>query len=189
MLEYLKEHTEKIHKEVESYSLAIHVLDHSISNDTFEEFLKRNYLAYRFIEDNLMLARHVLSEEVSSFVTSKKSDQLLKDLGGLTPASPEIIKNQLNISTEADAIGALYVIEGSLLGSCLINKHIMHCKSLQTRGKQYFFNDNTPATVENWKSFKKTINQYSFTEKDKYRSLIAARKTFLIFKNYYTVEF
>jgi len=189
MLDILKQKTTHIHYEIEALSLARYIIDHSITESKFNEFLVRNYLAYRFIEQKLESTRDVLHKDVASFITSDKSSHLLMDLNGLTPSyCPTHNKADLSILSHADAIGALYVIEGSMLGSCVINKHLGRCTKLIKKQEQHFFNDNTHATVGRWKSFSKAISRFSFAEKDQYNAVIAAKKAFLVFKHYYTIE-
>ena len=187
MLDILKKETKLLHTEVESISLASQILDHSITDGVFDEFLVRNYQSYHYIEHKLIKARHLVNQDLNSFITSDKSDSLLRDLNVIKPTQKVDQKTDLSICFAAEAVGALYVIEGSMLGASLINQHIARCPDLKKRDHHYFFSCNTQATVKRWKSFSKTIKQISFTDNEIDKAIVAAKNSFLAFKHYYTI--
>lgn len=187
MLEFLKENTHSIHNEVERLSLAQYIIDHTINVETFNEFLLRNFQAYNCIEQQLVASKHLVDKVLRPLISTDKSDCLYKSL--IVPSTAKVLnKNRsLSLSTRAECVGALYVIEGSMLGSNLINKHIKKCPNLNNEDQEFFYFSKNQTSVKRWQRFSSTVNQLVFNEAETKEALSSANKTFNIFKEFYTI--
>lgn len=187
MLNYLKEQTKQAHKNVEQIGLGKQILDHSISYDNYVHFLNQNYWSYKTIEDALLLNKYVLDEELQTFVSNIKSDALAEDLNRLTQDISYLPNKPLalSISSQSDAIGALYVIEGSMLGSMLLHKNLAQCPNLISVKKHSFYGQNPKEVLHRWREFSTLINKQKHDHKILEQACIAAQKSFEIFGHYY----
>lgn len=185
MIKFLKEGTTSIHSEVEQTNLAKHIMDHSITPEVFKRLLIQNYYAYYTIEKQLQQNTEKVSSNLKAFIDTKKSRKLLKDLNNLDNTFKAISLENLNfkIESELDAIGALYVIEGSMLGGLLISKHLDHCSNLSNIKTQQFFKSDPKNSMMRWKNFTTTVNEMTFTEDQKQSALQTAKKTFQVFNS------
>lgn len=96
------------------------------------------------------------------------------DIGGLppTPALP--------LADEAEGLGCLYVIEGSMLGGEFINRAIQQRLGVtETTGGRFFggFGENTDAA---WSKFVEALDRHPVAAVG-HRAAIGARKTFDLF--------
>jgi len=183
MLNYLKKETENVHREVEKHNLAQHIMDHSITTECYERLLIQNYYYYRTIEQELWRNKNITSDLLKPFFDLEKSEKLLKDIKAFN-TSFDISKNPVIdflITSEIEAIGALYVIEGSMLGGLLISKHISKCIHLKNIKQHHFFSTNPKHSMHRWETFAETINQLSFTNEEKEKAVVSAKKSFLVF--------
>ncbi len=186
MLNYLKQGTETLHREVEKSNLAKYILDHSITLELYKKLLIQNYHSYLTIEEQLGQNIAVVNDNLQSFIDTEKSDKLWRDIKGISSFAQELnpIETNFFITSEAEAIGALYVIEGSMLGGLLISKHLQQCESLQLIKTHHFFKSNPKNSMKRWKNFSETVNNIKFSDGDREKAIVSAQKSFLIFKNF-----
>lgn len=85
------------------------------------------------------------------------------------------------VNTVADALGVLYVLEGSALGGQFITKMISRQLRMEDTNEGFsFFNPYGEQTMQRWQAFK-TILAHPFTEEEKDAIVLSANKTFLTF--------
>lgn len=183
MLEFLKTHTQEIHKAVEASNPSKFILDHSITIQQYKELLLYNYSAYKIIEQELYEKKDLVAPELRFFISTNKSERLLKDIKGIDPLlSLDLDPNRtFSVSSRLEIIGALYVIEGSMLGGLIINKHLRACKALVTIKRHHFFSDDAKAITSRWKAFINVVNAQNFSTKEKELALLSAKKVFTLF--------
>lgn len=189
LLNFLKQGTEDIHKITEDKNLAKYILDHSISIEDYNTLLTINYNAYTTIEQALVQKKSKFDEILHPFIDTGKSERLLHDIKKMdSNKHNNLISNpnssKYTIHSQFEAIGALYVIEGSMLGGLLINKHLSKCTQLKEVNAFSFFSHDPKATLNRWKTFCSTINQMNFDHTEKETALVSAKKTFSIFNEY-----
>lgn len=91
------------------------------------------------------------------------------------PAIPEIYK-------DSQAVGALYVIEGSTLGGQVICRMVSQRLGISPEKGFKFFSGYGDTTAEMWGDFKKYVNSRNWTEKEEDEVIDAANQTFDSFK-------
>jgi len=182
MLDFLKEGTLQIHKNVERHNLAKHILSHTITPEIYEQLLLQNYITYYSIEEELLKNTKKIRPTLKTFISTEKSDFLRNDLEkiGIFKKMNLRIK-ELNITSEAAVIGALYVIEGSMMGTAIIGKHISNCDAIKEICQHIFYKQNPKQLAKRWKSFKDCIQQIDFNDQERDESLQSAKQTFLLF--------
>ncbi|MGB4400332.1 MAG: biliverdin-producing heme oxygenase [Daejeonella sp.] len=174
MIQRLKEATRELHEQVETQNLAMQIMDHSIDLETYKLLLLQNYIAYQATENAI---KQFLPE-----YNGKKHKQLQQDLEelGVTIESPSPV-DPFECHSQAEALGAAYVVEGSALGGMLISKNLEKCRGLDSIEQHHFFNGNKDS-LEDWNSYKIALEQYKFSEATENEALEKAKETFRFFQ-------
>ncbi len=179
ILGHLKNKTATHHQIAEKKNLAKHIIDHTITTDQYKELLKKNYRVYSAVETYLDTNKNLLCSNLQSFISLEKSKALKKDLDtfsiDLTPISDAGIGLPANVGS---LTGALYVMEGSMLGGLLIAKHLKKCRNLSSNLTHHFFEGNPEYHTRRWKSLCKILENRSYTQEEINTATHAAIKVF-----------
>ncbi|MDT0649756.1 biliverdin-producing heme oxygenase, partial [Autumnicola edwardsiae] len=110
MLTDLREATTELHRQIEEENTAGRIMDHSISMEEYKNLLFQNYVAYAISEKEI-------SAQLSGYKGTKHKE-LEKDLEQLSvPVKiPSFPGDNFSCNSEAEALGAAYVVEGSAMG-------------------------------------------------------------------------
>ena len=179
MLSKLREATKVQHENLESENLANKIMDHSITLEEYKLLLFQNYIAYKASEDQI---QKFLPEQVSD-----KATTLRKDLKNLEVSNLDY-ELEFNCNSEAEAIGAAYVIEGSAMGGMLIGKEVSNCPNLSDVPEQNFFNGKRD-NIKSWNNFLKFVRSRDFTDTEEQIAAKKAQETFDLFGRAFKVEF
>jgi len=172
----IKEATKNGHQELEKN--VIFKLKAIENNLDYADVLKYFYAYFNAAEGNIESA--LPASLASYYATRRNASHVAKDiieLGGSLENLPEVVLP--TISTKNQAIGALYVLEGSIMGG----PHIV--KMLQHRGINSgfnFFNGYGDQSMEKWAEFTAIINA-EVAENDEQEAIDAALATFEAFTN------
>ncbi len=192
MLQELRAATKPIHDKAETLSLASKIIDHTITKDEYKQLLLQHFKIYSAVETFVIKNKALLPNPICTYAGKLKSSKLKQDLkenyGICEFDLPQITPIQLP-ATLPSILGALYVIEGSMLGGLLIKKNLQECVQLNFITEHYFFNDHTKDVISKWKSFCAYIESTSFDKEEITMATYAAEETFTIFiKNYITSQ-
>lgn len=116
----------------------------------------------------------------------RKSESILNDLKTLNIVVPDNIagnKELPHIVNTFQALGALYVLEGSTLGGKTIAKMIGSKPGISSNSLTFFesYGDNT---MNMWNTFKSALNGLDLTELQRNEVLASAKDTFIKFENW-----
>jgi heme oxygenase len=182
LTELLKEHTKQPHQELESIIISkIKQLD---SRATYAHFLRVFYGYIAAIEQKL---NSILSDELlADHNKRRKASLLLKDISELGHSAENVTltSNIPQIHSAAQALGAMYVLEGSTLGGKYISKMIAGRLALDPETALSFFNGYKEQTEAMWAQFKDTLNSYPLKEASEAEVIEAANQTFMKFKDW-----
>jgi len=151
----LKNTTMSSHHEIEKNPMLKKILSKSLSREDYSDILNR-FLG--FIEPFEAKVRQILKSDMNSHLL--KTQWLKKDLKSLNSEMDIKLNSFSNsISTVADALGALYVLEGSMLGGQMILRHLKKFDFITEENSNYYsgYKENT---AENWKSFLNTLEKF-----------------------------
>ena len=174
MISKLREETQQLHKEIEKDNLAGSIMDHSISSHDYKTLLLQNYISYKVVEN-------AIQPHLNDFGKTK-SEQLAKDLNALEVDATIVKKyeNAITCTNKVEALGAAYVVEGSVLGGMMIAKELKNCQELSHIATHHFFNGDRN-NVSGWKNFLKQLNAAEFSEEEKVQASNKAKETFKFF--------
>lgn len=182
MIESLRENTEKLHQELER--ILIPVIKHTTTQGQYMHLLKLFYGYYYPLEQHI--AAHISNELPGGFEQRRKSSALLQDMAavsGETPTNIPTCTDIPEITDAAQALGAMYVLEGSTLGGQVICSILQRNMNSATLPLSFFagYGDNTRTM---WDSFVHYLDGYRGSEPQRLRLLQAASDTFLRFKKW-----
>ena len=179
----LKHRTEKNHRELEE--LLLPILSAVKTLDDYKALLKAFYGYFKPLE--AAISRHVTERVLPDIEQRRKADYLLKDLSTLQnpqttlPLAADIPA----ITTVYEAMGALYVLEGSTLGGKGITRMLLKNTQVGLQAHQVrFFNSYGEAVGKMWNAFVQVLNGLTSNGNDIEAMVNKADETFLLFKNW-----
>lgn len=181
--EKLKTHTKQPHQELET--LIIQKIKQFDTEVSYVDFLKTFYGYIAAIEQKLS---PVVENKgiIEDYPERRKARYLLEDITALAPAShfPSLASDIPEIQSADQALGVMYVLEGSTLGG----KHISHMISARLKFESdkglSYFNGYKENTYIMWDRFKDTLNTHTDNESAEIAVIEAANQTFIKFKNW-----
>jgi heme oxygenase len=183
----LKHRTEENHMALEAMLLPhLHALH---STDDYSNLLAAFYGYFKPVETAIL--QHLNHEILPDMEQRRKADFILNDLSSLKSHIMHLplATNLPQISNTYQALGALYVLEGSTLGGRGITKMLLKNNSLQLQASQLqFFNGYGSATGTMWTAFVKVLNNLILNKAENETLIAAANDTFLYFKNWLQIR-
>ncbi len=148
---------------------------------TLEDYASILQLFYGFfapLEEKLH--QHITTDILPDIKERRSAGRILHDLKAIH--SSDILQKTNNLPTInnfVQALGALYVLEGSTLGGMIIAKMLKSKNGLHITNEQLtFFNGYGEKTMAMWNSFKQTLNDTITTEAEIQEVVTTANQTF-----------
>ena len=167
---YLKEQTKQQHDDTEAKLQSQKIFDKSYTLDDYKTLLIHNYKLINRYE-------HQIQEQLKNYSELKldlrsKINSLKTDLNNLN-ISTENEEPTQNLENEAEAFGALYVMEGSTLGGNVIGKQLKRNPEFEGVEFNYFgvYGENTGPY---WQEFKSIIDEK--ISEENYESCVTGAK-------------
>lgn len=177
--EHLKKHSRPDHDSIEN---SIDLLKLANNLGDYTNLIKAFYGYYFSVENSL---KHFESNFLAIGINLNERSKLpllKKDLESLGVKPEEILKLPKctllpEINTFAQAMGVLYVLEGSTLGGQIISRQLAKSQILLNgQERASFFISYGPSTGLMWSNFKKSLD--TMPEESTDDVLMAAKKTF-----------
>ena len=154
--EFLKSNTGSYHDEVELGLGSGRIFSKNYSTEDYSKLIYCNYLFIKAFEEDVF---NRVSPEISEAVnlqSRRKMPSLEKEIQQLK-INEEERKSEISIENPWEALGILYVMEGSTLGGNVIAKQFSKTPGF-TDFKFYYFGVYGEETGSKWKIFKETID-------------------------------
>jgi heme oxygenase len=152
---YLKEKTKHHHDETEENLQSQKIFDKSYTIEDYKKLLTHNYKLISRYEPQI--SEKLKNHSALNLHLRKKIDALKTDLQNLN-ISTETDQLTQNLDNEAEAFGALYVMEGSTLGGNVIAKQLKKNPNFEDVEFNYFgmYAENTGVF---WNEFKAVLDR------------------------------
>lgn len=170
--EFLKENTKQLHDDTEAKFDSQRIFDRTYSLDDYKKILRLNYLFHNDFEDKAIRALSPETSEKLNAESRRKLPAFEKDLQHLNLDKAEI-NESISVNSEAEALGILYVMEGSTLGGNVIAKQLSRNPAFENTEFNYY-GVYGEKTGENWKNFKETLDS-RFSE-EQYEEVLKGTK-------------
>ncbi|WP_140938326.1 biliverdin-producing heme oxygenase [Sphingobacterium lumbrici] len=168
----IKDGTSAAHQKLEG--TVVRQLKSIRSNTDYAEVLKKFYAYFNAVEK--IIAPYITSEVLPDHAKRRNSNYIKQDieeLGGSVGNLPEA--NVPQISSPLEALSALYVLEGSIMGGTYIVQ--MLSKYGITAGTSFFSGYGTD-TEKMWRAFTTVLNAYGEDPTSHARAIEVANETF-----------
>ena len=174
---YLKEKTATYHTEIESKLESNKLFDGTFSDENYYKMLQVNHQFLKVYENPIKDFLTAKDLTILAQTNFDKTTLIEKDLEELN-LNKLTFPTQVNLSNRAEAFGALYVIEGSMLGGNVIAKTLKKYPNLASENFNYFghYGENLG---KSWKSFLAYINDEFTTEEELNQVFEGAKKAYV----------
>lgn len=179
ILAKLKEATRPQHDSLEG---SVDIMNRTLTLDGYKNLLRKFYSFHAAIERSL--AETDWKSVNFDFDSRRKTEMLERDLAFL-----EIDKNTIELWNDLpavgeipQAVGCLYVLEGSTLGGQVISRHLRQNFDLTPANGAAFFNSYGERVGMMWKEFAAFANDYAQNADADEKIVNAAQQTFSSFE-------
>lgn len=170
--EYLKQNTADYHDAAEKLFNSEKIFNKTFTLEDYKKIIHTNYLMLLHSEDKIFNSLSDKYADKLQLAERKKLPLIEKDLECLSlenqPAS-----HHLEFDNEHEALGAMYVIEGSTLGGNVIAKQLSKTEGFDAVTFNFFgcYQENTGPM---WKSFKEVLD--TEVAEEKYGEVLSGAK-------------
>ena len=179
LLTELKSSTRSEHDSIER---SLNLLDPEMSLEKYQDILKRFFGFYASVEPELGRYPAVMGED------HLKTPVLKRDLLYFR-VDPDSVKKlpteSFTVKNIEEAIGMLYVLEGSSLGAQVLSRHFERELKVSPGKGLDFFSGHGAETMPRWLRFKEKLETLG-SELDHSRIIVSAKKTFNLLENWLT---
>ncbi len=171
----IKEATKSAHQQLEV--IVVKKLKSIRSNADYADLLKHFYAYFSKVEQAI---RPFITENVlPDYKERRNSTYIKKDIEALGSTTDELPAAQApDIHNTIGALGALYVMEGSIMGGRIIVQMLE--KGGITEGVS-FFSGYGESTGTMWQRFTEVLNKHAVTNEDEEEAIAVANATFTKF--------
>ena len=174
--EKIKEETKSAHLSLEK--LVVQQLKSIKNNEDYGNFLKKFYTYFSQVEK--VISPYITSQLLPDYADRRNSSYLENDIKALGFDVDETMTVPVpKIDNEVAALGALYVMEGSIMGGRII---IQMLEKLGVTEGVSFFSGYGAETGQKWGVFTKVMNDTAKTEQDEEQAVNTANETFQLFE-------
>jgi len=180
--EYLKQNTAEYHDAAEKLFNSEKIFNKTFTLEDYRKIIHTNYLMLLHSENKIFSSLSDKFNEKLQLNKRKKLPLIEKDLSGLALDNQKPSFN-LEFENEHEALGAMYVIEGSTLGGNVIAKQLSKTEGFDQVTFNFFgcYQENTGSM---WKNFKEILD--SEVKEENYNEVLSGAKklyTFLLSVN------
>lgn len=180
----LRQETAESHQKLEDNPLSKAILTPSVSIEDYQSYLAALFGVTIACEDQIFPA---ISHVIPDLADRYKSRLIINDLlaTGLTEAEIDALPvHRFEFSSIAEALGIMYVLEGSTLGGKILYRHIHEVLGLiPENGASYFWGYGAQ-TGNLWKSFISALTQFVDLHEERDQVIASAKNTFTIIDNW-----
>ncbi|MDP9960287.1 biliverdin-producing heme oxygenase [Chryseobacterium lathyri] len=177
--EYLKQNTAEYHDAAEKLFNSEKIFNKTFTLEDYKKIINTNYLMLLHSEDKIFRSLSGKYSEKLQLNSRRKLSLIEKDLESLSLENQDA-SHSLEFNSEHEALGAMYVIEGSTLGGNVIAKQLSKTEGFDHVTFNFFgcYQENTGSM---WKSFKEVLD--TEVTKENYNEVLSGAKklyTFLL---------
>jgi heme oxygenase (biliverdin-IX-beta and delta-forming) len=176
--EYLKQNTAEYHDAAEKLFNSEKIFNKTFTLEDYKKIIHTNYLMLLHSEDKIFDRLSEMAEKLQ-LDQRKKLPLIEKDIKSLSLKNKEA-GHIIEFNNEHEALGAMYVIEGSTLGGNVIAKQLSKTEGFDQVTFNFFgcYQENTGSM---WKNFKEVLD--TEVKEENYNEVLSGAKklyTFLL---------
>lgn len=177
--EYLKQNTAEYHNAAEKLFNSEKIFNKTFTLEDYKKIIHTNYLMLLHSEDKIFNSLHDKFGDKLQLEQRVKLPLIEKDLESLALENQKT-SQRLEVNNEHEALGMMYVIEGSTLGGNVIAKQLSKTEGFDEVTFNFFgcYQENTGPM---WKNFKEVLD--TEVSEENYNEVLSGAKklyTFLL---------
>jgi heme oxygenase len=174
--ENIREATKPAHLNLEK--IVVQQLKQIKTTEDYSAFLTKFYNYFSQVEE--AIKPYITDQLLPDHAERRNSSYIKRDIEALGASVGEVpVAEVPAISNAVSALGALYVMEGSIMGGRII---IQMLEKLGVTEGISFFSGYGQETGQKWGIFTKVINEAAATELEEEQAIDTANKTFQLFE-------
>ncbi len=180
----LRQETAESHQKLEDNPLSKAIFNPSVSVKDYQSYLAALFGVTIACEDQVFPA---ISHVINDLNERYKSRLIIGDLlaTGLSEDWIDALPvHRFEFSSVAEALGIMYVLEGSTLGGKILYRHIHEALGLSPENGASYFWGYGAQTGNLWKSFISSLTQYVEEHEERDEVIASAKNTFTIIDNW-----
>lgn len=176
----LRQETAESHQKLEDNPLSKAILHPSVSVKDYQSYLVALFGLTIACEDQVFPAiSHVITDLAGRYKSRLIIDDLLAT--GLSEAEIDTLRvHRFEFSSVAEALGIMYVLEGSTLGGKILYRHVHEVLGLTPENGASYFWGYGAQTGNLWKSFISSLTQFVDEHEERDKVIASAKNTFTI---------
>ncbi|TDE12857.1 biliverdin-producing heme oxygenase [Dyadobacter psychrotolerans] len=183
-LSNLRQETADSHRQLEENEFSKAILDPAVTLNGYQTYIAKLYGVTFACETEIY---PILEPVLTDLAQRKKSQLIIRDLFN-TGISPEITDKlpgyHFRANGIAEALGVMYVLEGSTLGGKILYKHINNTLGLDaSHGASYFWGYGTETGLL-WKTFISSLAAFAVQKSCEKEIISSAVQTFTAINNW-----
>jgi heme oxygenase len=178
---------ERLKKETQQQHIAVEklIIPRIKSLDSAHSYLKLLQIFYGYFQPlEEIINEHISDTVIADIKDRRKAAVIAEDMNFIDGGHQSYCTctDLPSVTNTAEAIGAMYVLEGSTLGGVHLSKMIRDRVNLDSRKGLKFFNGYGDQTLSRWEAFKASVNSAAYDDKFEERVVDTANETFIKFK-------
>lgn len=184
--ERLKAETADHHKATEDVSFGHKIMSGALTLDEYKILIEKNYLLHVLIEMALVKSSDLIPADFE-LLSRLKTQALIDDLTTLNHPIPAVPQINVTYTSLAEALGAMYVVEGATLGGAYIYKALQRNPAIAPIGKFSYYGVYGDKIGPNWKNFQEALNKHIHTKELEDQTIESAKQAFDLFKRIFVM--
>jgi heme oxygenase len=184
--ERLKAETADHHKATEAVSFGDRIMNGSLTLEEYGVLIEKNYILHAVLEAALEES-NLIPEELG-FAARAKTASLIADMTLLGRSLPALPASTMRFQTSAEALGAMYVLEGATLGGAYIYKALQRNPVVAPLGKFNYYSVYGDLIGPNWKSFQEALIKHVQTKELEDLAIESAKQAFDFFRDIFLTQ-
>lgn len=181
LLQKLKDSCNESHLQIRAGEYATKIMNQSISLQEYKELLVANFYFHTTVEEQLF--PRLASVTPLEYAVRIKSEVIEKDLVELELAKFISLEAEdkpiCKVASFSEALGALYVTEGTAIGGAIIRKNLLKSETIKSVSSIHFFGCYGKSLSPLWKSL---VAYYATAEVNTSTCIAKAKETFLFYE-------
>lgn len=180
----LRQETAESHQNLENNRLSKAILTPSVSIADYQAYLAALFGVTVACEDQIFPSiSHIITDLRDRYKSRLIIDDLLAT--GFSEAEIDALPvYRFEFSSVAEALGIMYVLEGSTLGGKILYRHVHEVLGLTPENGASYFWGYGAQTGNLWKSFISSLTQFVDEHDERDAVIASAKKTFTIIDNW-----
>lgn len=182
IMQRLRAETKVTHQNLEK--LLIPYIKSANSGDSYLKLLSLFYGYFKPVEQQI--EQYIDSSFLPDFDERRKSHTIIKDIQSVNAGKelPMICSDLPSINGRYEALGALYVLEGSTLGGQVISKMLKNSLGFENNDSLAFFSGYGDDTENRWAIFSDIMNKHVVGPTTQNETVSGANETFIKFRHW-----